>query len=213
MDQFVHYTHAASGIIIALTGLLQIILPKHGPKHRLIGKIYFFSWFGVVITGSIMGAFLITLFGIFGLYMAITGVRYAQRKSIVATIFDKIIIYIGMLSSLFIWLFAAYLAYYEIWVFAIISAVFGYLFSNTTIEDLRCSILGQEIRKISGHKMEWYLEHLTRMYISYLAAMTAFSVIQNLFKHPLANWLAPIGIGIVLITITRKKYEKQYNIE
>lgn len=212
MDQFIHYTHATTGIIIALTGLLQIILPKQGQKHRVIGKIYFFSWFAVVITGAVMGAFLITLFGIFGLYMAITGVRFAQRKSIVAATFDKVIIYTGILASLIICGYAAYLAYHEVWILAIISAVFAFLFVQTAINDLRSSILGQKTSKISGHKMEWYFEHLTRMYISYMAAITAFTVIQNLFQHPLANWLGPLVIGPILITATRKKYEKQYKV-
>ena len=61
--------------------------------------------------------------------------------------------------------------------------------------------------------MQWYFEHFGRMYISYIAAMTAFAVIQNVFGVVLLDWMLPTVIGTGLIILSNRKYYKQFNIE
>lgn len=55
-------------------------------------------------------------------------------------------------------------------------------------------------------------EHYTRMYISYIAAITAFSAIQNIFGIALINWILPTVIGTLLIILTGRFYDKKKGI-
>ena len=59
---------------------------------------------------------------------------------------------------------------------------------------------------------EWYFEHFGRMYISYIAAITAFSAIQNIFGIALVNWISPTVIGTALIVFTNQKYYQKFKI-
>ncbi|MDE0770737.1 MAG: hypothetical protein OSB25_00860 [Salibacteraceae bacterium] len=43
-----------------MTGLIQYILKKGGKRDRSIGKIYFLTWFILVINGAAIGGVMIT---------------------------------------------------------------------------------------------------------------------------------------------------------
>jgi hypothetical protein len=191
--------HAICGILVAILGLLQIVLPKVGKRHRLLGRLYLIIWFFVVLTGGFLGSILITLFGVFGFYMALTGFRYAFISRTPDQYLDKAIAIVGVLAVLGILGFAVYLFMLKNSVFGTISVVFGLLFGNTAVKDLRKAFADGTDQTI------WLREHLTRMYISYIAAMTAFAVIQNVFNIALLNWLAPTVIGTALIAFERRR--------
>ncbi|MCC6725527.1 MAG: hypothetical protein IT258_13545, partial [Saprospiraceae bacterium] len=73
--------HAIAGITVGLTGLTQILLKKGGKLHRILGLVYFWAWLVIIVTGAIIGSALITLFGILGFYMALTGYRFGHHRS------------------------------------------------------------------------------------------------------------------------------------
>ena len=56
---------------------------------------------------------------------------------------------------------------------------------------------------------DWYFEHFKRMLISFIAAVTAFTSIQNIFRDNTMNFLMPTVIGTVLIIIVTKTYKKK----
>ena len=205
--------HAASGIIVALTGLLQIILKKGGKLHRIIGLIYLCVWIIVVITGAFLGSLLITFFGVLGYYMALTGYRFAHRKNVVINLFDKVVIIAGILFSVFTLAWGFLLITKGNTGFGIVAAFFGSIFLLSTVGDLREFILKQNTKKLSNHKMQWLFEHYGRMYISYIAAMTAFTVIQNPFPIEWLNWILPTFIGTTLIIISNRRNYKKFGIE
>jgi hypothetical protein len=205
--------HAVAGAIVGLTGLLQILLKKGGKIHRLIGTAYFWSWLFVVITGAMIGSALIALFGVLGFYMALTGYRFGHQRSINIGAFDKAIIGAGLAVAIGTFGWGLYLMLNGSHTFGMVTLFFGVIFCLTTWQDFREFVLGKPIRKLSGHKMQWYFEHFGRMYISYIAAMTAFAVIQNLFGVTLLNWTLPTLIGTGLIILSNRKYYKQFNIQ
>ncbi|MBK9014246.1 MAG: hypothetical protein IPM82_09185 [Saprospiraceae bacterium] len=205
--------HAVAGAIVGLTGLLQILLKKGGKIHRLIGTSYFWSWLLVVITGAMIGSALIALFGVLGFYMALTGYRFGHQRNMNIGAFDKAIIGMGLAFAIGTFGWGLYLILNGGNTFGIVALFFGVIFCLTTWQDFREFVLGKQIRKLSGHKMQWYFEHFGRMYISYIAAMTAFAVIQNLFGVTLLNWTLPTLIGTGLIILSNQKYYKQFNIE
>jgi len=206
--------HIIAGILIAISGLLQILMKKGGQIHRITGTIYFLAWPVIVVTGGFLGSFLITMLGALGLYMAYTGYRFGRLKSVKINIVDKVIILLGLLTSLGIGIGGIYLLVRNNIIFGCILLFFGVIFFTTCFKDLNSFVFGKINRKMSGHPMEWFFEHYGRMYISYIAAMTAFTVIQNPFPFfEILNWILPTIIGTAIIIFTTKYYKKNYNID
>ena len=205
--------HSILGIIVFTTGLLQILLKKGGTTHRVVGQVYLYVWLVLLISGAYLGGLLITIIGVFGFYFALTGSRIGNLKSKEMTIFEKAIFSIGGLV-------AVSMIYYAITLFlkgeksySIIFTVFGGLFLFQTVQDIWKYILNKPLKKQIYGKSDWYFEHITRMSISFIAAVTAFTSIQNLFKNNTLNFLMPTVVGIILINIATKSYRKKLKIE
>jgi hypothetical protein len=96
--------------------------------------------------------------------------------------------------------------------YSIIFTVFGGLFLFQTVQDISKYILDKPLKKQIYGKSDWYFEHFTRMCISFIAAVTAFTSIQNLFKNNTLNFLMPTVVGVVLINLATKSYKKKLKI-
>lgn len=73
MSDLVSQFHSVLGILIFFSGLAQIILPKGGRRHVIIGQVYLYAWIPLLITGAYLGGPLISIVGLFGFYFALTG--------------------------------------------------------------------------------------------------------------------------------------------
>lgn len=93
--------------------------------------------------------------------------------------------------------------------FSIIFAVFGVIFLFTTTGDIFKYILHKPLKNQIYGKFDWYFEHLTRMSISFIAAVTAFTSIQNVFGNNTLNFLMPTVIGVILINLRTRSYKKK----
>lgn len=201
--------HSFVGILIFATGLLQIILKKGGKIHQITGQIYLYGWLFLLLTGAYLGGLLITIIGIFGFYFTLTGSRLGKLKGKPITIFDKLTIVIGLLISISMFVYAVRLYLKGDSSFSIIFAVFGSIFAFTAGKDVKTYII-QGTNNISEYgKLAWYFEHFKRMYISFIAAITAFTSIQNIFKNNTLNFLLPALFGAIGIHFTKKWYEKK----
>lgn len=197
------------GAIVLVTGILQSVLKKGGKTHILIGKVYLLAWLLILLTGAYVGGpFMITI-GVFGFYFALTGSRIGRLKGKAHTGIDKAIIVISSLISLYMIYFAATLFMRGDRSFATIFLVFGLIFLFTTVGDTAKYILLKPIRKRKHGKSDWYFEHLRRMFISLIAAVTAFTSIQNIFNHNTLNFLLPTVIGLVMIKYATTTFEKK----
>ncbi|MCB0707088.1 MAG: hypothetical protein KDC34_17350 [Saprospiraceae bacterium] len=201
--------HSFTGIAVFIIGLLQLVLKKGGKRHVILGQCYIFGWFALLLTGAYLGGPLITLIGIFGFYFALTGSRIAKLKNKDLQLFDKITILVSIVVMISI-------LYYGIKLFAkgntsagIVFMVFGLLFLLTLQKDLRKYVgIGPTVQTKYG-KLDWYFEHLNRMSISFIAAVTAFTSIQNVFRNNTLNFLLPTAIGLILITFFVKRLSKK----
>jgi len=205
--------HGLSGIIVFIIGLLQILLKKGGKIHRYLGLTYVAAWTSLVVTGGFIGSYMILLLGIFGFYFVLSGYRFAKLKKMPAQLFDKVLIIVGILVGVWILVSAARLFIAGNVNFGIIFTVFGVLFTSITVKDYQQFILKQKKDKLFGLKQYWYFEHFGRMYISYIAALTAFSALQNVFGIVVLNWLLPTVLGTILIAVTKRYYIKEFKIE
>lgn len=203
--------HTVAGIMVFASGLMQILLKKGGNIHRNTGKVYLGTWIVVLISGAWLGSLLITILGVFGFYFGLTGGRLAALKQGSFSYADKGVVLSGLILSIIMLVYAVILFTQANISFGIIFTVFGLLFLMTTIRDTRKYVLNTSPESRYG-KSDWFFEHFIRMYISFIAAITAFSSIQNLFGENTLNFLMPTVIGVILIRLTRKQYEKKMKI-
>lgn len=212
MKETILWMHGAFGVIIFALGVLQAILPKRGFSHTLMGKLYVFFWFPLIITGGYLGSWIIFALGGLGLYSALTGWRYAQSKKQLSLPLDKFIVLIGLSMAISLAAGSVYLFIIKAFDFAIIMSVFSVIFGLFVQVDVREVVFGKSVRLRSTHKMYWLFEHYGRMYISLIAAFSAFSAIQQPLSNQIVNWLWPTLAGTIILVILGKRYDKKYNI-
>lgn len=212
MKEAILWTHTISGITVFCIGVLQAILPKQGALHRFLGRIYVFLWFPLIFSGVLIGSWIIAALGGLGLYCAVTGWRHANRKKNATNWLDKLITLLGLTMVVALFGGATYLIIQEVYDFAVITSVFSLIFGLTVITDFREAIFQEKIRKLSRHKMYWFFEHYTRMYISMIAAFTAFSAIQQPFENQIVNWLWPTVAGTLILIYLGRKYREKFGV-
>jgi len=72
---------------------------------------------------------------------------------------------------------------------------------------------GGDMRKFvrpPKEKYAWFLDHMSGMVASYIAAVSAFSVVNFSFLPSLVRWLWPTAIGAPLLTIWIRSYQKKF---
>lgn len=205
--------HALAGIIVFVVGLLQIILKKGGKLHRYLGLTYVLTWVVLLVTGAMIGSYLITLLGVFGFYYVLTGYRFAKLKKVPARVFDKALIIMGLGVGIWILISGVRLFLAGNTGMAIVFGVFGGIFTAATFQDYLQFIRNRKIDKLFGVKQFWYFEHFGRMYISFIAATTAFSAIQQITGITAVDWLLPTVFGTLLIAFTKRHYIRKFNIK
>ena len=191
----------------------QVSCASLGKIHQILGKLYLVSWLVLLVTGAYIGSLFIMMLGLLGFYYALTGTRISRLKNEPIQLFDKSIMILGAGTSLYM-LYAAVRLYLNgNTSFAIIFSVFGLIFLNSTIQDILKYIYNRKWKKEDLGKMDWYFEHFIRMSISFIAAVTAFTSVQNVFQNNIVNFLAPTVIGTLLIVWAKRFYKKKFNLK
>jgi uncharacterized membrane protein len=203
--------HITSGSIGLITGTINLLRRKGDALHRKTGTL--FTWAMILagisaITLSILRPnYFLTIVGIFTLYMVGTGKRYIQqRRSEVdndPAALDWILT-IGMAITGVVFIALGLLQLIGKEMFGIVYVVFGaigILFVRTDLKNYRGKAMDRNY---------WLLAHLQRMTGSYIAALTAFLVV-NADKLPafipgMVYWLLPSAILTPLIIQWSTKY-------
>lgn len=204
--------HSILGVIVFATGLLQLLLKKGGKTHIILGQIYLYAWLVLLVSGAYLGGLLITIIGVFGFYFALTGSRIGHLKTQTMKSFEKFVFSLGGFVAISMLYYSVILFIKGEKSFSIIFAVFGGLFILQTVQDFTKYVLNKPLKKQIYGKLDWYFEHFTRMCISFIAATTAFTSIQDIFKNNTLNFLMPTVVGIVLINLATKSYKKKLKI-
>ena len=153
--------------------------------------------YGVVFSAWIASYFRLNLFlifiGIFAFYLVTRGLRSTRIKSLRPAPLDWILLALGVLTAIIMTL-----------TFNIILLVFGAIFATLLIGDLKIFIKVQKGNKV--HPKEWIATHLGMMLGSYIAAITAFIVINVEYDPlPWLPWILPSLILTPLIFIYTRK--------
>jgi uncharacterized membrane protein len=199
--------HIICGSTSLLLGLYILFAKKGNKRHQLLGLIYFYTMLltaalAIGMTCIHSNKFLFIV-GVFTAYMVLTGKRYVRKK---ATSDVQIIDWLLTISmSIF---GAAFLVFgvYNIMIsnyFGIVLAVFGCISFIFVYQDYQNFTGKSRVRNF------WMITHLQRMIGSYIAAVTAFLVVNNTILPGVVAWLLPTLLLVPLII----KWSRQYEVK
>lgn len=202
--------HVIAGSIGLFTGTINVIRKKGDKPHRLIGIFFFFSMIINAIAGFIMSIIHINLFlliiAVFSFYMTTTGQRILSLKRLDKGQNPRKMDWALTLMMVF---FAFFFIIYGICLvannnnFGPVLFVFGLISILMTRKDIT---IYQGNIKIKNY---WLLIHIQRMIGAYIAALTAFLVVNNTYLPPILAWLLPTVILTPLIFYWSKKYAEK----
>ena len=208
MEQFITILiiiHASFGGIALLSGTLSVIAEKGNKLHRKSGLAFFysmmfcgFSAFVIALLPGHESPFLIGV-GIFSLYFVFTGYRALRlKRKLVNVTLDKAVAIFMFLSGI------AMIGYHPLFLAKInlVLTPFGMIGILFSIQDLRL------FRNPDKFKSFWLRQHLTRMLAGYIAAITAFVVVNQLLPG-VVGWLLPGVVGAVIITFWNRKVKQK----
>ena len=207
---FIHVV-AATGALIS--GALAIILKRNTPKHKPVGKFYFWCMTIVFITATFISVVkrhqFLFLIGIFTYYSTVIAYRALKLKNLhngqkphfIDWLIEAIagITFLGMVAF-------AVIVYFQTKSFeAIIPFVFGVLGTYGVYRNILKYIHGQT------ETMYWLKKHIGNMCGSYIGAITAFTVNQSdhIPLSPIILWLGPTLIITPIIVFEHKKIKTQ----
>lgn len=193
--------HATLGGIALLSGLIPLMSQKGSKAHKQYGKVFYFSMLAAALVGVIItvlpeheSPFLFTI-GIFSCYLVLSGRRALRFKKEKPSLIDQIIS-IGMLITGIGMITFPLIVWGGI---NIVLTVFGLLGISLAITDLRVFKNPEKLKK------GWLKMHIGKITGGYIAATTAFVIVNNTFLPPLVAWLAPGVLGSIYIVYWTRK--------
>jgi uncharacterized membrane protein len=204
-ELLIYYVHAPLGGIALLVGGISLIAKKGNRIHKKSGKIFFYTMLISAIAAFIISIlpnhespFLFSI-GLFSTYFLISGLRglnFKQKEFELRV--DKIIAYLIILTGLS-------MIIYPIILFSklnIILTVFGLVGIVFGLRDLK---LYKDIKRL---RKSWLKLHLGKMTGGYIAAVSAFFVVNQILPG-IWNWFVPGIIGSGYITYWMMKLNKK----
>ena len=213
--------HIAAGSISLLLFWIPIFTKKGAINHVKVGKLYMWLMWIVVITAAILSiknlyigrteaaAFL-------GFLTFITasplwkGIAVLKHKKGLSKSFQQSHLAFELLVFISGMLLIGYGIYLKGQGGAVLMLIFGLL---------GVSNLGSVIKLLKNppQQIDWFMEHMTDMIISGIAAYTAFfafggrTLLGNIFTGywMIIPWVAPTFIGVFAIKYFKRYYEKQ----
>jgi len=199
--QILIYTHAALGGLSLLSGGIALIAKKGRTVHKRSGEIFFYSMLISALLALLISVlpnhispFLFCV-GIFSTYLILSGYRsiLLKRKGMDLRA-DKILSAIMIITGLA-------MIFYPIIIEGavnIVLLVFGALGILFGLRDFQLFLKPESLRK------KWLNRHLGNMTGGYIAAITAFFVVNDIIGG-LFNWFLPTVFGSIYISYWIRK--------
>ena len=200
--------HIAAGTIGLFTGTMNIIRKKGDKLHKSVGRFFYFGMLINGFSGFIMSLIHINYFlliiAVFSIYMVSTGQRSLSLKQLnkgqKPQVIDWILsIVMSFFGTGFIF-FGGYLVFTKVY-FGTVMLVFGLISILMVLQDLKNYQGKIEIKNF------WLLVHIQRMIGAYIAATTAFLVVNNSILPGIVAWLLPTVILVPLIFKWTRKHK------
>jgi uncharacterized membrane protein len=203
--QILIYSHAFFGGIALISGLVALMVKKGKNTHRKSGKLFFYAMLSSALTALVIAIvpkhenpFLFSI-GIFSSYFIITGYRALNFKNKNPNLkTDLIISWIMIFTAILMLLFNP-IVNQKINIVLTAFGIIGLVFS---IRDL---VLFKNTERLQKN---WLKLHLGKMIGGYIAATTAFVVVNEFFPS-FYGWFVPGIIGGIYTAYWIKKLNKK----
>ncbi len=216
MEQIFRVTiiiHVLAGIGALIFGALAIILKKNTPKHKPVGRFYFYCMTTIFVTGVFLsvckGLLFLFFIAIFTYYSTIIAYRALRLKNLhngqKPAKIDWIVEVVAGTTFIGLIIFAVHYYIQHRDMNALIPLTFGSFGLWGVIKNT------QRLLSKPKETLYWLKMHIGNMLGSYIGAITAFVV--NQAEHiPLPQivlWLGPAAILVPIIVVELKKVKTQ----
>lgn len=200
--------HIAAGSVGLFTGTMNIIRKKGDQLHKKVGVFFFYGMLINGFAGLLMSLIhtnqFLLIIAVFSIYMVSTGQRYLSLKQLnkgqKPQTIDWILSSAMLLFGIGFLLFGGYLVFNKNY-FGTVLLVFGMISVLMVLQDFK------NYQGKNPIKNFWLLVHIQRMIGGYIAATTAFLVVNNTILPSVLAWLLPTVILIPLILKWSRKYK------
>ena len=197
------WIHIAAGMLALGLAPVAMLTVKGGPAHRRWGKVYYWAMAVVASTAVVLAIWrpqiFLALLAVFSFYQAFTAYRVLSRKRPDQGQGPAVIDWAAALVT-----FAASAALAGLGLvrpganwqrLGIVPVVFGALGMILAGNDIRSFI------RPPADRNAWWFTHMAGMLGSYIATVSAFSVVNFTFLPVAVRWLWPTAIGTPLIAV------------
>jgi uncharacterized membrane protein len=210
--QAIRWTHILAGFTAFFIAPIPMLTAKGSTIHRRWGKVYFWAMAVVAATAIVLALWLPILFlafiAVFSFYFAFRGYRVLSRKrpqqgqgprsidwaaAVLALLGSVALIALGIARPSRVWV--------QLSVVAMVFGVIGVTFATGDIWGFIYP---------PTDKNFWWYAHLGGMIGSYIAAVTAFSVVNFYFLSTTIRWLWPSTFGVPGIFLWTAYYKRRF---
>jgi len=194
------WIHIAAGMLALVVAPGAMVTVKGGRAHRRWGKIYFWAMATVAVTALVLAAwrpnYFLLMVAVFSFYLAFSGYRALYRKrpgdvgpldwtaTLATLVASAGLAVFGLVQPSPVW--------QRLGVVAIVFGVIGAIVAGRH---------AWHFVRPSADVRAWWFDHMIGMLASYIATVTAFSVVNFTFSPPVARWLWPTLVGTPLVAI------------
>ena len=203
--------HIVGGAVGLICGTINLLRRKAGKAHRLVGHAFVYglltAGFSALVLACMHPNQFLFIVGVFTVYMVATGKRYMRLKNLLKGQRPALIDWVptvgmGVTGLVFAGLGIRLLIGGNM--FGIVFLAFAYFGLSFVRTDVR------HFRGRAKEKNYWLLAHLQRMTGGYIAAFTAFLVVNMDylpgFIPPAVVWLLPTAVLTPMIVSWSRKY-------
>lgn len=196
--------HAALGGIALLAGAFALLSEKGKKIHVISGKIFFYAMLGSIILSIVIAlspqhenAFLLAV-GLFSGYFVLSGKRSLKYKQLQISYKWDFLLAFSIIATGLLMIFYPILLTKKINLVLLIFGLAALFFGFRDYLNLKQP---KQLQK------KWLKLHLGKMTGAYIAALSAFLVVNNVLPG-MWNWFAPSIIGVPFIISWIVKIEK-----
>jgi uncharacterized membrane protein len=206
------WIHISAGMLALVLAPLAMLTVKGGRAHRRWGKIYFWSMLVVASTAVVLALWrpqiFLALLAVFSFYLAFSGYRALSRKRPVrgeradaADWAAAVVTFAASAALVVLGLVRPGPSWERLGIVPVVFGVLGMVLAGLDLARLA---------RPSADPRAWWFAHMGGMLGSYIAAVSAFSVVNFAFLPTAVRWLWPTALGIPLISIWIAYYKVRF---
>lgn len=208
--------HITAGAVAFICAPIALIAAKGGRIHRRWGKVYFWAMAAVAGTALFLSVVLpivfLALVAIFSFYAAFSGYRILVLKRLGSAerphLIDWVAAIVTLVSSSALAVVGV-ICPQVVGGMGFVSIVFGLIGTFLAVGSIRTFV------RPPAEKQFWWYFHMRGMIASYIAAFTAFTVVNlgSRFGDAWWVWLGPAIIGIPGSIVWQSYYRRQFAVK